>query len=86
MQVTRRAEAMFDLPGGALTGELLMEVRGARQVILEGACDILEYTEDTVRLRASGRELRITGDRLTIETLSAGGAVVVGTLLSMEFL
>ncbi len=86
MQVTRRAEALLDLPQGALTGELLMELRGSRQVILEGACDVLEYDESCVRLRASGREIRLRGDRLTIETLNAGGAVVAGQLLSVEFL
>lgn len=86
MQVTKQAEAFLDLPQGALTGELLTEIRGRRQVILEGACDLIEYSESCVRLRAQGQEVRLTGDRLSIETLSAGGASVSGVLLSVEFL
>ncbi|MBQ3068485.1 MAG: YabP/YqfC family sporulation protein [Clostridia bacterium] len=86
MQVTKQAEALLDLPQGVLTGELLMEVRGRRQVILEGACDLIEYDESCVRLRAEGREVRLSGHRLAIETLSVGGASVSGQLLSIEFL
>lgn len=86
MGFSKRIESMLDLPEGALSGELTVELCGTRRVILDGECDILLYTDDTVCVRSKGQTLRVTGHRLTLESIGSGSMVLTGAIASVEFL
>ena len=81
----RQAEQFFDLPDGALTGEVRVEIDGTRRVAVDGRCEILEYEPTVVRLRTKTGTLRIGGDALVLESLQTDGAAVRGRILSVEF-
>ncbi|MBQ3093908.1 MAG: YabP/YqfC family sporulation protein [Clostridia bacterium] len=81
----RQAEQFLDLPDGALTGDVHIEIDGTRRVTVDGRCEILEYEREVVRLRVKTGEIRIGGDGLVLESLQADGAAVNGRILSVEF-
>lgn len=85
MGMTWKAERFFDLPGGALSSEALVEIVGNRQLRVEGFCDIQEYDPSCVRLKTKQGELCIRGDDLRMGSLYAGGALVEGCIVSVEF-
>lgn len=82
----RQAEQFLDLPDGALTGEVRVEIDGTRRVAVDGRCEIVVYETDVVRLRVKTGEIRIGGDGLVLESLQTDGAAVSGHILSVEFL
>ncbi len=86
MSFVQRAERFLELPDGALSREPRIEIVGARRLMLDGACDIIAYEPDCIRLKARSGELRIMGEELNMEHLYAGGATVGGHILSVEFL
>ena len=81
----RQAEQFLDLPDGALTGEVSVEIDGTHRVSVNGRCEILEYEQDLVRLRVKTGEIRIGGDGLALACLQTDGATVRGRILSVEF-
>lgn len=86
MRWSQKAENLLDLPDGALTGEAHVDIDGRRRLAVEGACDILAYEDTVVRLMTVSGEVRINGDGLSMESYHAGGVVLTGRLLSVEFL
>lgn len=84
MSLTQRAEQFLELPSGILSGEARIEIEGMRQVIVTGACEILEYEPMLVRLNTRSGEVRIRGDRLTLDGLHSNSVAVSGSILSVE--
>lgn len=84
MGLTKKAERLLELPAGALSGEARIEINGKEQVLVAGHCDIREYEEALVRLITRSGEVRIRGDRLTLDDLHSGGISVSGRILSVE--
>jgi len=86
MSFVQHAERFLELPDGALSREPRLEIVGARRLTLDGACDIIAYEPDCIRLKTRSGELRIAGVELNMEHLYAGGATVGGQIVSVEFL
>lgn len=84
MGLTHTAERLLELPSGALTGEARIEIHGKGQVLIAGQCDIREYEEELVRVMTRSGEVRIRGDRLTLDDLHSGGIAVSGRILCVE--
>lgn len=83
---SQKTEQWLDLPDGALTGEAHIAFDGRRCVSVDGACEIVEYTDTVVRLHTKSGEVRIGGDGLALERYGADGTVIGGRLLTLEFL
>lgn len=63
-----------------------MEFCGNRRVLVEGCRRVLEYEEDRIRLQTDDGIVRLLGRSLCVARLSSGCAVIIGTVLSVEFL
>ena len=84
-RIARRVEQALELPEGILTSEVRMEVYGNRRVTVEGACSIVEYETDIIRLNTGSGIVRFMGRDLCLSCLTKTGAVVVGQILSIGF-
>ena len=84
MGLTQRAERLLELPSGMLSGEARIEIDGMRQVIVTGHCEIREYEPMLVRLQTRSGEVRIRGDRLTLDDLHSDSIAVSGWIVSVE--
>lgn len=82
----RRVEQALELPGGTLSKEVRIELRGDRQAIIEGCRGIAQYGEDSISLRTESGVIRFMGRDLTMNCLAGREAVVMGKMLSVEFL
>ncbi len=86
MKITQKAEELFDLPSGSLTGEAHLEIEGCRTLCAQGDTAIISYDDDHVRFSTRSGEVRVSGDRLVLECFRANSICVKGRLLSVEFL
>ena len=85
-RLLERAEETFELPSGALTQAVHLEISGNHRAVVEGCRGILEYEEGVIRLNTGSGVLRFTGTNLSMSCMTEDSAVVVGTILSLEFL
>lgn len=56
-----------------------------KEVMIDGAQQILEYSCDNVKISLGKNAVRVTGDNLCIRTLSCRQLVVCGYVLQIEF-
>ena len=62
-----------------------LEIVGDSQCVVDGLRGILEYTKDRIKIDLGKYAVLFIGSDLYINALSHEGAVVEGTLISMEF-
>ncbi|MBR3150265.1 MAG: YabP/YqfC family sporulation protein [Eubacterium sp.] len=62
-----------------------LEIVGNNQCVVDGLKGILEYTKDKIKIDLGKYAVTFTGSELYINALSHEGAVVEGTIMSMEF-
>lgn len=74
-----------DIPANAYTNESLVEVSGAGRCVVEGIQHIREYSPGKIVLELHRRTLTIHGVELFISSFTAFGAVVEGTIVSIDF-
>ncbi len=86
MALTQKAEDLFELPQGTLTGEASIELNGRHRVTVTGSCEVREYEDSFIRLMTRSGEVRINGDALALDNLHRNGVSVLGRILSVEFL
>lgn len=86
MKITQKAEELFDLPEGMLSGEARLEIEGHTRLCVQGGASIISYDDDTVRLMTRAGEIRVSGDGLMLECFHESSICVSGRLLSVEFL
>lgn len=79
-------EKALDIPTGALSKAVRMELCGNRQVLIEGCRGIVKYDEDQIEVRTAEGTVRFTGRQLCMTSLQPACAVITGRLLSLEFL
>ena len=86
VRLLERAEETFELPAGALTQAAHLELSGNHRAVVEGCRGILEYEEGVIRLNTGSGVIRFTGTDLSMSCMTEVSAVVVGSILSLEFL
>lgn len=62
-----------------------LELTDNTRCAVDGLKSISEYTADKIRMNLGKRDVCFYGDALYIRTFSPEGAVVEGTILSVEF-
>lgn len=85
-KISAKAEQVLDLPTGALATNVRIELMGDRRVLIEGCQGIVRYDEDQIQIRTVGGVVRFTGRELCMTNLNAACSVIVGRILSLEFL
>jgi len=84
--VKKKLENSLSMPPPSLLSGFRMEISGNREAVLEGCGGVLEYSEDSIRVRAGKMSVRFTGRNLKIKCLTADSLVVEGYLTGLEFL
>lgn len=80
-----RVEQALRFPAGVLTNDLRLELVGRRQAVLEGCRRILAYESDCICVSTADGPVRFTGRNLCLQRLTAGSAVITGTIRSVEY-
>lgn len=62
-----------------------LEIVGDSQCVVDGLQGILEYTKERIKIDLGKYAVLFIGSDLYINSLSHEGAVVEGTIISMEF-
>lgn len=63
-----------------------MEINGNTEAVVEGCGGVLEYSEESVRIRAGKMIVRFAGRGLTIKCLTSESLVITGFLTGIEYL
>lgn len=71
-------DVMLDLPKIVIIGQL--------QVYVENHKGILEYTTTRIRINTKSGILRITGNNLIIKNIVMEEIVIIGNVVSVEFI
>ncbi|MCI9415347.1 MAG: sporulation protein [Clostridiales bacterium] len=85
-RLSEQMEKTFELPTGTLTSAAHIEMSGNRRAVVEGCQGILEYEEGVIRLNTGSGVIRFTGTGLSMSCMTEDSAVVVGSILSLEFM
>ncbi|MDR3085101.1 MAG: YabP/YqfC family sporulation protein [Christensenellaceae bacterium] len=68
------------LARSVMTGETRIHMEGDARMIIEGHSGLLEYTGESIRVRAKGMLLHIEGEKLMMEALTAEDLILVGKI------
>lgn len=85
-RLSEQMEKTFELPAGTLTGAVHIELSGNHRAVVEGCRGIVEYEEGVIRLNTGSGVVRFSGTGLSMTCMTEDSAVVVGSILSLEFL
>ncbi len=69
----------------AYTFQPHIEIIGNSEFVVDGLKSILEYTKDKIRIDLGKYSVAFYGDGLYINSFTHEGAVVQGTVVTMEF-
>lgn len=75
----------FEVPVDIKIGMPHMELRGNREIIIEGHKGITQYEEEIVRINCGQMMLKIFGRGLVIRSMSDEALIISGFFTSMEF-
>lgn len=81
----KRLERALELPTGTLCASLRIEFSANRRAVIEGCRRVLRYDEDCIRLETVEGEISFEGERLCVNCLSGGSAVVTGRFVTVGF-
>lgn len=82
--LARMAE-LFDLPAD-VAGLSHMELLGDRQLLLEGHEGLLAYGTELIDVSVGGAVLRVTGEGLTLKSMTEREVRIGGRIDGVEFL
>ena len=68
------------------TENAFMEMRGDREILIDGCSMLLEYNEEAVVLLLGKQKLKICGEKLCMDLLNESRMAVSGKIDSVEFL
>lgn len=83
MKKIRRVKSRDDLI--TYTSEPHIEILGNTRCVVDGLKGIIEYTSDRIKINLGKSLVTFSGDDLYINSFSREGAIVEGTIISMEF-
>lgn len=78
-------EKYGDFPGEYFTGEPHLELCGNFRCVVDGLKSVLEYSESKIVFDIGKKSVAIHGSDLEIDYFTPQGAVVRGTIISLDF-
>ena len=72
--------------GSFFTQSPYLEIKGNKEVLLEGCKSIIEYTPEIIRINTNTMPIIFTGRGLNIKCMSSTGIVIDGYITSIEFI
>lgn len=67
------------------TSQPHLKLVGNTECVVDGLKGILEYTREKIKINLGKNNVTFYGDALFIESFSPEGAVVEGTIITLEF-
>lgn len=86
MGFLERAAQILDIPAEAVAGVAHIEMTGTHEFFIENHKGILELTDTEVKINAGKNILRISGSRLTVNSMTANELKLVGDIEAVEFI
>ncbi|MBE6759172.1 MAG: hypothetical protein E7554_03675 [Ruminococcaceae bacterium] len=62
-----------------------LEIRGTRELLIEGSTGVIYYSDTAMRIGVGGRTLLLIGSELSISIMFGSTLTVVGQIKSVEF-
>lgn len=75
----------LDLPADAVSGYAHIELSGNKEVIIEGCCGVLEYSDSIIALNTGRLTVRVCGCELTIVSMQNGQVIIKGTITGLDY-
>lgn len=75
----------LNLPENAFVSQCHMELFGQKELIIEDAKSILEYSEELVRIQAKGQKVLIQGQQLRVDMFLEKVMIVRGKISTISF-
>ena len=75
----------LELPKGMLDGEPHIEILSNKEIVIDGKCTVLEYTDCAVRICCGQNIIKFIGRDLNINNISAGGIKINGYVCTIDF-
>lgn len=83
--VSEKAAKLFSVPRSVMPNVAFIQLAGNRECVVEGCKGIMEYETNIIKINAGENIVTFRGDNLTLRALNDNGAVVEGTITSLEF-
>ncbi len=76
----------LDLPAGPLMGMLRISMEGDREVLIERHGGIIDYSDERMLVAARGMSVEITGEKLTLVSMTRGEMRIRGEIAGVQLL
>lgn len=80
-----RIKQVIDAAKDTLLLNSQVEIVGNTHVIIQGAKGIMEYNDDSIRVKLTDNEVQFYGDNLSIECLSQDSMELKGKISKIEY-
>jgi len=80
-----KAADILGLPQGTFKNFPALQIRGNREIIIDGCTGLLSYAEDNILIETKYCRIRIAGRTLTLKNLSKNILGVRGFIQNVEF-
>lgn len=70
-------EIFFDAP--------LFELKGNKEIVIEGSKGVIEYTDELIRINTTIGLVCFRGRNLNLKCITSGELIINGFILSIEF-
>lgn len=74
-----------DVPADLFTNGMTLEMRGRNELLLCGCREIIEYSENLIRIIQGGSTVCVSGRRLAMSSYSLGRISITGEIDSLDF-
>ncbi len=81
----RFIDRALELPVGTVSGGANISLNSDREVTVDGCYGIIACSEDYIKLSLGGKSVGISGNILTIKSLTEREVIIVGRIKSVEF-
>lgn len=81
----RKLKQVIESTKEALLLNSQIEITGNKHVIIQGAKGIMEYNDDSIRVKLNDNEVEFFGEKLTIECLSQDSMELKGIISRIEY-
>ncbi len=76
---------VLQLPAAVVAGVAHMQVNGNHEAVLEGCGGIVEYTDETVRVKTGKCITKFSGKNLEIKCIQIDSLMIQGFITAIEF-
>ena len=85
LQKEDKFSEILSLPQGTFRNFPIIEIRGNREITVDGCTGLLSYGEDNILLETRYCRIKITGRSLTLNNLTRNVLAVRGHIQNVEF-